>query len=266
MQVVYTANNYQKSNAANQNFVLALDEQSCGIAIHTAEGQLQYLAHYNFVEPLVDNESIFFDFVRSQDILREKFKTAYIALNASKGTLIPNSIYNDLYTDAYLRNLYTVEKPEIVKANEVVKDEAHMVFCASEHLYYPARSKYYDAIIEPVSANYLRKSIKYHHNKLNVFLEDTTLYLIHGLNKKPVFFNSFEYNGVDEAAYYILNYYEVFNISHQSLPIVLHGNVHPQLKEMLSTYSGKNEEAEPINKNIEVSKDFKFSFLIDYTY
>jgi hypothetical protein len=268
MQVVYTANNFQSSDTANLKLALAVNEQSCGIALHTSEGQLQYLGYYNFLEPLKDNETLFFDFIRSQEILKQKKNDISIILNCPKSTLVPKELYDELYIDSYLRHLYNESKDEVVKALNVVKGDegVFMVFSVQEHLYYPARSKYYDAVIEPNCANYLRKSMKHFHNKLNVFFEDKTMFIIHASNSKPEFFNAFQYESVEEAAYFILNYYQTFDIQHQSLPIVLHGDVHPQLKEMLNNYSGKSEFAEPVNKNIDIPKGFAYSFLIDYTY
>lgn len=266
MQVIYTSNNFQSTETANLNLVIAVKENSCGVAIHTGEGKLQYLGYYNFIESLKDNEGLFYDFVRSQDLLRQKFKNTHIVLHCSKSTLIPNAVYDEIYTDSYLKHLYTLGDDEIVKAREVVAGEVQMVFCVDEHLFYPPRTKYSEAIIEPVSASYLRHSIKYHHNKLNVFFEGKNMFLIHAVSGKPVFFNSFKYDGVDEAVYFILNYYQAFNIEHQKLPIVLHGELHPQLKEMLNTYSGKSEFAPPVNADIEAPKEFEYSFLIDFTY
>lgn len=266
MQIVYTAQNYQSSNAANLKMVLALNEQSCGLALHASDNQIQYLAYYNFIQPLKDNESLFFDFIRSQEILRQKYQAIHIILNVYKHTLVPNAIFDALHTESYLRNIHTVEKGEIVKTLEVANGEAQMVFCAQEQLFYPARSKYYDAIIEPVNANYLRKTIKHFANKLNVFIEDKNIHLIHAVDNKPVFFNTFSYDGVDEAVYFILNYYQVFNIAHNSLPVVLHGKVHPQLKEMIGKYSSKCEYAKPIYNTLEAPQDFEFPFLIDFNY
>lgn len=266
MQVVYTAQNFQSSNVANLKMVLALKDQSCGIALHSDDNKIQYLAYYNFLEPLKDNESLFFDFVRSQDFLRQKYKAIHIVLDVQKFTLVPNAIFDALHTDSYLRYIHTKEKSDIVKNIEVAGGEVQMIFCADEHLFYPARSKYYESIIEPVNANYLRKTIKHYPNKLNVFIEDKSLHIIHAVNNKPVFFNAFSYENVDEAAYFILNYYQVFNISHDSLPLVLHGKVHPQLKEMIGTYSSKCEYAKPINNTLEAPKDFEFPFLIDFIY
>lgn len=268
MQIVYTANNFQSTDTANLKLALAVREQSCGVALHTTEGQLQYLGYYNFIEPLKDNETLFFDFVRSQEILKQKRVEIRIILDCPKSTLVPTELYNELYIDNYLRHLFTIDNGEIIKPLEVIEgtNGTQMIFGAQEHLYYPARSKYYEATIEPNCANYLRKSIKHYHNKLNVFFEEENMFIIHTINAKPVFFNSFKYENMEEAAYFILSYYQTFNIEHQNLPIVIHGHTHPQLKEMLNTYSGKSEVAQPINKNIEAPNNFEFPFLIDFTY
>lgn len=266
MQVVYTAKNYQSSNAANLKMVLALKEQSCGVALHTKEGELQYLASYNFLEPLRENESLFFDFVRSQEVLKQKYISINIVLDAHKHTLVPSAIFDTLHTESYLRHIHTIEKGEVVKTIEVANGEIQMVFGVDEQLFYPARTKYNDAIIEPINTHYLRKTLQHFGNKLNVFIEDKYLHLIHTVGSKPVFFNTFSYDGVDEAAYFILNYYQVFSIEHNSLPTVLHGKTHPQLKEIIGKYSSKCEEAAPIKNTLEVPNGFDFPFLIDFTY
>jgi len=190
MQIVYTANNFQTTDTAHLKLVLAVREQSCGVALHTTEGQLQYLGYYDFLEPLKDNETLFFDFVRSQEILKQKRNAINIVLDCKKTTLVPTQLYNELYIDNYLRHLYEVENTEVIKSVDIVEgtNGVQMIFGAQAHLYYPARSKYDEAVIEPTCANYIRKSIKHYHSKLNVFFEEKNMFIIHAINAHPVFF------------------------------------------------------------------------------
>lgn len=266
MQAIYTSNNYNASDAANQKMVVAVNEQSCGVAVHSATGELLYLGQYDFIQPFKEDETLFFDFVRGQEVMKQKYKDTFVVLDCPKSSLVPAELYNDLYTDNYLRHLYTAEKEEIVKTADIVEDKIKMVFMAPEYLFYPARSKYYEAVIEPNCAGYLRKSIKHYPNKLSVFFDDKHIFIVHADGEKPLFFNSFKCESVDEAAYFILNYYQSFGIDYKALPVVLHGNAHAQLKEILANYSGSSEEAQPVNKNIEVPENFRYAYLIDFTY
>lgn len=266
IKVVYTAEAFESTPTNNMHLVLGLSGQSCGVAVHTAEEKLQFLGQYDFLHPLKDNESVFFDFVRSQDVLKNTYKTTTVVVGGYKGTLIPSELYSDLHLDGYLRHLYTVKDDEVIKVTEAIGGQAQLVYAAQDYIYYPVRSKYFDARIEPVSAAFIRKSIKHHPNKLNAFFYDGKLCLIHSQNATPAFFNIFDYDTVDEAAYFILNYYQTFNIPQQQLPLLLHGQIHPQLAEILNTYGGKFEQATLLNKNIDVPNNFDYGYLIDFTH
>lgn len=266
IKVVYTSEAFESTPTANMHLVLGLSGQGCGVAIHTAEEKLQYLGQFDFIESLNDNESVFFDFVRSQDILKNNYKSTTVVVPGHKGTLIPKELYSDLHLEGYLRHLYTVADDEVIKVTEAIDGVAQLVYAAQDFIYYPVRSKYFDARIEPIAGAYLRKCIKHHPNKLNAFFSDGKLCLIHTQNSTPAFFNFFEYETVDEAAYFILNYYQTFGMPQQQLPLLLHGEVHPQLLEILNTFGGKFEQATLLNKNIDVPASFEYSYLIDFTH
>lgn len=266
LKVLYTADAFNSTPTANMHLALALTEQGCAVAVHTPEEKLQFLGTYSFLEPLKDNETVFFDFVRNQEELKHKYKTTTIILNCPKNTLIPSAIYNDLHLEGYLRHLYMPETDEIIKAIEVISGETQLIFAAKKHLFYPVRSKYYDAKIEPLAANYIRKSIKHHPNKVNAFITNGQLYLVHTQNSNLQFYNNFTCETVDEVAYFILNYYQALGTNAQQAPLLLHGHVHPQLVEILNTFAGKFETAPALNKNIDVPASFEFDYLIDFTH
>lgn len=264
MQVLHTSEDYDSQLSAQYHLVVALNDNACAFAVHNADGALKLLGHFGFYVSLKDNETVFFDFVRSQESLKLKYKTTTVVLQGHKCSLVPAPMYDELYTDSYLRHMYALDKDEVTKAVALLDESTKLVFGVKEYLFYPARSKYYEAAIEPRAAHYLRKSARHYQNRLNVFVEKDRIYLVHFNNTHPVFFNSFPNTGVDEVAYFILNYYQTFGINHQSLPLLLHGNVHPQLSEVLTTYTGRVEVLPGGSKSVEVPEDFEFDFLIDF--
>jgi hypothetical protein len=266
MQLLYTAENFNNVSPQDLQLVLALDEMGCGVAVHTTDGVLQLLGYYNFNEPVKVNESVFFDFLRSREELKKPFKSATVVLQGNKSTLVPAPLFDELFTDSYLRHIYAVDNEDIVKSVTVLQNEAVLVFAAKDYLFYPARSKYPDAGVEPHSAGYIRKSARAYQGRLNAFVENGQLYLVHCLNGKPVFFNGYPCASVEEAVYFILNYYQVFNTTYQQLPLLLHGDVHPQLLEILNTYMPPVEVAQLRNKVTGIPGDFNYHFLIDFHY
>jgi hypothetical protein len=264
MQVLYSAQNYNPQASPDYNLAIAISEKAVAFAIHNAEGALQLLAHYEFYISLAEEETVFFDFIRSQEELKQKYKSIKVIVDGHKGTLVPNELYNELYIESYLRHLYETEKNEIVKVVSVLADEIKLVFASKEYLYYPARSKYYDADIEPHSAGFLRKCATHYPNKLNVFIQAGNMYLVHCQNNSPVYFNRFAYSTAEEAAYHILNYYQVFAAQPQNTPVLLHSNTHTQLAELLSAQTGKAEIATYQNNGIATPANFEFEFLIDF--
>lgn len=263
MDVLYTSDTYTTANAANYTLVLAFGQNSCGIAVHNSEGVLQLLANNEFVLDIKEHESVFFDFIRTQEVTRQNYKSVYIVLEGTKCTLVPGELYNDLYIENYFRHSYKIESGEIIKPAYVFGDTTVLVYNAPVHHFYPARSKFFDAVIEPRAAHYLRKSAKYHPARMNIYMENELLYMVYCKNAEPVFFNSYPYKSEDEAAYFILNYYQVFNIAFQSLPLLLHTNTHPQLAEILANYAGACEIARPAKNQLQL-QNFGFPFLIDF--
>ncbi|MGV3598525.1 MAG: DUF3822 family protein [Bacteroidota bacterium] len=264
MQVLYTSEDYNSQLSAQNHLVVALNDTACAFAVHNTAGALQLLGHFGFYVPLKNDETVFFDFVRSQESLKQKYKSTTVVLQGHKCSLVPAPMFDELYTDSYLRHMYALDKDEVAKTVSLLQESVKLVFGVKEYLFYPARSKYYEAAIEPCAAHYLRKSTRYFQNRLNVFVEKDRLYLVHVDNSQPVFFNSFPNTSVDEAVYFILNYYQTFGISYQNLPLLLHGVAHPQLSEMLTTYAGRVEVLPAKTKNMEVPADFEFDFLIDF--
>lgn len=264
MQVFHTSEDYNSQLSAQNHLVVALNDNACAFAVHNAAGALQLLGHFGFYVPLKEDESAFFDFVRSQESLKQKYKTTTVVLQGHKCSLVPAPMYDELYTDSYLRHMHTLDKDEVAKAVSLLDESVKLVFGVKEYLFYPARSKYYEAIVEPRAAHYLRKSVRYYPNRLNVFVEKDRIYLVHANNTQPVFFNSFPNTGIDEATYFILNYYQTFGISYQSLPLLLHGNAPQQLADVLTTYAGRAEVLPTKGKSIDIPEDFEFDFLIDF--
>lgn len=263
MDVLHTSNTYSTALAANYTLVLAFGQNNCGIAVHNSDGVLQLLGEYEFAMDIKENESVFFDFVRTQEVTRQTYKNIYIVVSGTKCTLVPGELYNDLYIDSYFRHTHKMENGEVLKPAYLFNDTTVLVYNAPVHQFYPARSKFFEATIEPRAAHYIRKSAKYHPARMNIFLEDERLYMVYCKNTEPVFFNSYPYNSVEEAAYFILNYYQVFNIAFQSLPLLLHTQEHPQLAEILANYAGACEVAR-LPKNQPQLQNFGFPFLIDF--
>lgn len=266
MQVIYTAPHYNSQNPAGYNLCIAIEEEGCAVAVHDTKDALLYLGYNDLYLPMKENESAFFDFIRSNDVFKHQYEKTNIVLQGDKNTLVPQNLYDDLYTDAYLRHLHTIEKNEITKAVPLHYSDAMLVYAVKDYLFYPARSKYSDAAIETPVAGYIRQSAKHYPNWLNVFIEHGKLHIIHCDNSRLMFFNTFPFSAVDEGIYFILNYYKTFNIAYTQLPIMLHGHVHPQMREILNQYAGKNEIAEYHNKNANPPHDFRYNYLIDYTY
>jgi hypothetical protein len=266
MQVLYSAENYNPQASPDYNLALAISEKAVAYAVHNADGVLLHLAHNEFYVSLDQDETVFFDFIRGQEVLKQKYKTTKVVVDGYKTTLVPTELFNELYIESYLRHIYETESKEIVKEVALLNDTIKLVFATKEYLFYPARSKYYDADIEPHAAHYIRKSTLHHTNKLNVFIEQGDMYLVHSQNNSPIYFNRFAYTTADEAAYYILNYYQVFAAQPQNTPVLLHGNVPPQLAQMLLANGGKVETAAYKNSGVDATPNFEFEFLIDFSH
>jgi hypothetical protein len=186
-----------------------------------------------------------------------------IAYNGSKATLIPSLLYDPAEKEQYFRFNYKREPDEVILSDHLMPLDAWQVFSVPGSILETMRDVFPKSnmvhasglLIESIWINY-KNRINTLHAFLHVRGRLIDLMIFDG--RTMGYFNTFPFQGPEEAAYYLIFVLEQLNINPEAIPLVLLGDIasHDGLSELLRRYV---RHVETVRRN----ESYRYSYLLN---
>ncbi len=228
-------------------------------ALFTHQNELVYLQHYSYKTSEKISE-VFEHLIHTEVFFSHTYLNVYVDISNPLYTIVPTALYHTENKEQWLKFNHTVTAEINVLSDDLYSADSKCVYAVDEKLKslidqtFPNNHiKHKTSCITESLANIASK--KYKSCLVHVGAEnfDVALY-----NKKMLFFNTFEYQSVEDFLYFILASLEQNNFAIDETEIVIAGEIEAQsaLYDTLKEYFPKIKFAVH-NKTIILKNDFE---------
>lgn len=249
------------------NYHLSIQTSNNGLSfclLDTISKKYIALRHYPFKainsnQQLLNNVS---ERIKSDDILKLKFKSVSHMFVDNKNTLVPISSFDVNKESEYFKFNHPLEPNSLVLSNSLIHLEANNVFNYPESLYsmlkevFPAIkfSHHSSAFIE----NLIIDSAKWTQSKCYITINKTFLNIGIACNKKLEFYNTFNFKENSDIVYYILSVLDHFRLSPLLTEVFMSSSAenHDEMFDFINNYLNMIKFIRPTDK-------YTFSYIFD---
>lgn len=227
-------------------------------ALFSANNELVYLQHYTFKSSDKINE-VFEHLLQTEAFFSQAYLNVYIGIISPLYTVVPASLYQNDNKEKWLSYNHVISEDDFILSDDINGMDSKCVYAINGKLKalidqtFPNNHTKHtytciaDSLADVASKKYKTCLVHVGTNSFDVALYD----------KKPVFFNSFEYQSTEDFLYFILASLEQNNFAIGETEIVLAGEIETQsaLYDTLKEYFPKLKFAVQ-NKAIVLHDDF----------